>query len=278
MTKRILIGSPCKNGFSVEYMESMMQFRGLPSLGYEVEFVGAAGGSVNMARNKLANQAIAGNFDELLQLDSDIRWTNDHIIRLLSHDVDVVAGVYPKRQGGQPVYLFAPKPGAEKQPNGLMECAGVATGFLRTKVSVLRKICADNPHLEHRVSDKHGNPKNYFELFPMGVVGPRTPEARLEEVKAILAKMPPFENPKAFIPAKSITEIREAIFGERDVGCFLGEDYYFSRLCRRSGFTVWADIGGNMLGHQGEICYPVTPEMVGMGPGVEQKLPDPAVF
>lgn len=69
---------------------------------------------------------------DLVFVDGDIAWDPGSFARLLDHPVDLVAGVYPAR--GEPErYIVRPLENelVVDQATGLMEVAGVGTGFMR---------------------------------------------------------------------------------------------------------------------------------------------------
>lgn len=84
---------------------------------------------------------------DLVFVDNDVAWADYGLINLLDHDVDVVAGAYPKREepiqfpfrcdykDGKP-HLFG-DPGT-----GLVEVLGLPGGFMRIKRHVLEKMVA----------------------------------------------------------------------------------------------------------------------------------------
>lgn len=84
-------------------------------------------------------------YTDLIMLDDDIWWENGAVIRLLSHDVDVVAGAYPKRQEGDiqfPIKTLPPAYATGPDANGLLEVDKVATGFLRMSRNCIDSMIA----------------------------------------------------------------------------------------------------------------------------------------
>lgn len=272
--RRVLLATPVKGGLSVDYQRSLLPvvMRRVPDVEFEARFY--SGGAVNFARNDAEADAVAGNFDDVIMIDDDVAYTPDHIDRILSHDLDVVFGVYCKRKPGKPFWLFKPLPDTKPDANNLLECSAGATGFMRIRVSALKTMRAKYPEREFAAQeDSNGPVKVMFELFPMGVVGPRTAEARLAEVKAILSKFPRVENRRAMIPAGLLDDLRDAADGQRGVGSIRGEDYFFCRLARQAGFKVYADLGLGVIGHLGITRFPVGPDQVGYVPGEPFVMP-----
>lgn len=84
-------------------------------------------------------------FTHLMMIDSDVTWVPGAIPRLLSHDVDFVAGLYPKRS--DPItfdFRSEHDKGAEisvtLDDKGLMEVWGVPAGFMMMKRGMLEKM------------------------------------------------------------------------------------------------------------------------------------------
>lgn len=113
---------------------------------------------IDHARNILCNRFLH-EFPEatdLFFLDDDIGWPPEAVLRLLEHDVDVVAGVYPFKQdeGGFPASILADQ--TTHQPlerNGLIRAAHVPAGFLRLRRSVIRRMAEGQPTYPFRRSD-----------------------------------------------------------------------------------------------------------------------------
>jgi hypothetical protein len=250
--KRLLIATPLRDGASSNYVRELVPLikKGIP--GYDIHTLFIAGPSVNFARNEIAFHAFNEGFDELVQIDEDLMHWERYLPRLMSHDVDIVAGVYCKKKTGKPFWLFTPKPGASVQPDGLLEVTGVATGFLRTKVDVLRRMLEKNPDNRFAAKAHEGDPATVrFDWFPMGVVGSGTAEGRLDEIRTALLN-----------GTTTLEDIRRIATEPREPGRLVGEDYYFCREARRAGYRIFVDLGMGILPHIGNISYPITKEMV----------------
>lgn len=99
-------------------------------------------------------------YTDLIMLDDDLSWEPDAVIRLLSHDVDVVAGAYPKRQEKIefPIKTLPEAYAIMPDDNGLLEVDKVPTGFLRVS-----RAC-----IEHMVR-MYGQDLEYNEgILPQG--------------------------------------------------------------------------------------------------------------
>lgn len=97
---------------------------------------------VDDARNEIVSKFFDSDCDQLVFIDADVSWSGDCLLRLINHDRDIVAGVYPKRASydidfpvlvGSGVSLWADN-------DGLVEVDGAPTGFMKIKRKVLEKL------------------------------------------------------------------------------------------------------------------------------------------
>lgn len=94
-----------------------------------------------VVRNKLLKDFLAGEFTDLLFIDSDVGFGPEAVAKILTHDVDVVAGAVPYRTDDAefPAVLFA----EDNKPivqNGLLKAQMAATAFMRVRRGVFTKI------------------------------------------------------------------------------------------------------------------------------------------
>lgn len=102
---------------------------------------------VDDARNGILRDFLQTKCTDLVFIDADVNWRPEDLVRLLSHDQDLVAGVYPKRQveADWPVHgLPDGDPAVNEQ--GLVEVTGAPTGFMRLRRSLVEKMVAANRH------------------------------------------------------------------------------------------------------------------------------------
>jgi hypothetical protein len=97
---------------------------------------------VDMARNRLATDALAEGFEELMWIDSDIAFEPQSVDRLRSHGLPVACGLYPKK--GERALSSQLLPGTDRlvfgQGGGLVEIRYAAAGFLYTRREVYLEI------------------------------------------------------------------------------------------------------------------------------------------
>jgi hypothetical protein len=149
----------------------------------------------------------------------------------------------------------------------------VATGFMKIRVdTVITKLIEQMPEREYHYKPEEGHPITGFEIFPMGVVGPRTAEARLARVNQALCK---YTGGHLSLSAFE-REVFHACHDEQPVGDLRGEDYYFCHLARKFGFKIFVDFGLPIIPHIGDVAFPITPDMVGIDLSSQQVAMRPA--
>lgn len=116
--------------------------------------------------NTLTEIMERGDFTDVLLIDSDESWNPADVMRLLMHKEEIVAGSYRMKNNWKE-YVGVIKRNDDGQPLGrmlpdgtaLLEADRVAAGFLRIKVSALRKWADAYPDL---VSHEPDGPKVQF--------------------------------------------------------------------------------------------------------------------
>lgn len=92
--KKILIAIPTAKYIEPQTFKSIYDLE-VPD-GYETTFQFFFGYQVDQVRNLIADWTIKG-FDYLFSVDSDITFESDTLKKLLSHDKDIVSGIYRQR-------------------------------------------------------------------------------------------------------------------------------------------------------------------------------------
>lgn len=102
---------------------------------------------IQHVRNRLVADFLSRpDCTDLLFIDDDISWEPGAVARLLSHDLDVVGGVYPMRSD-QVEFPTQPVEGAVPDQDGLLEVEYLPTGFMAIKRHVLEKMVDRYPEL-----------------------------------------------------------------------------------------------------------------------------------
>jgi len=102
--------------------------------------------AIDVARSWIATQALQQGFEELMWIDADVGFELAAVERLRSHNLDVVAGVYPKK--GKHALACHVLPGTDRlilgQKGGLTEVLYTGAGFLYTRCRLyedIRQVC-----------------------------------------------------------------------------------------------------------------------------------------
>jgi hypothetical protein len=114
---------------------------------------------IHSARGQMVSLFLQSDATDLVYVDWDMAWDPGALARLLSHDVDVVAGDYPGRK--DPIRYHARflkrDDGSwndDIRPDGLIEMAGAATGFMRIRRNVIERMVEAYPDLIFEDNDQ----------------------------------------------------------------------------------------------------------------------------
>lgn len=153
---------------TVPYMRSMLELmKSLRAKGVRyMHYTLSTESLVTRARNScVATFLSQKEYSHMIFIDSDIAFEPDSVFRLLRHDVDIVGGVYPKKNLNMKKYVIniekdsgssAEQKSLEyvlsidskehRVKNGLLEVKEIGTGFLMIKRSVFEKIIEKEGH------------------------------------------------------------------------------------------------------------------------------------
>lgn len=97
---------------------------------------------IDVARNRLASEALADGFDELMWIDSDIAFEPQSVQRLRSHGLPIVCGLYPKKADREWASQLLPGQGPITlgEGGGTIEVLYAATGFLLVRRQVFQEV------------------------------------------------------------------------------------------------------------------------------------------
>lgn len=258
--RRILIATPLKGDIPKAYFQTSLQLTAAKLDNIKIDFLMLDGPAVQMARNEIAQYAVDAKFDELIFWDKDIQadidgvnQTAGAIMRLMSHDKDIVCGLYSTRSLETHWHIDA-LPNEEPDAAGLQKVNRSAIGFSKIKTSVFKKLAEDNPDRVAYLIDPNRAPKTVPELFPMGIQGKNTPEGRIKEIKRILGDA----SRKDLKPETIVSLIERALTIKYDqINLYASEDYWFCDLAHASGFDIYIDTQ-LIMGHEGRCVFPIT--------------------
>ncbi len=165
---KAFIATPTYSGtLCLGYVESL--FAGLGSLadaGHSATVRFLPGNCyIALARNQMVTQFLETDCTDLIFIDDDLSFEPEGLNKILSHDVDIVGGSYPMKtseQGNYPVRLLCGVDGKPTVKNGLLECDGIPTGFMRIRRNVIEKMIEAYPEREFKDSRTD---KVHYDLF-----------------------------------------------------------------------------------------------------------------
>jgi hypothetical protein len=121
---------------------------------------------LDKARNKCVHRFLESKCTDLVFIDSDISFDDDAILKLIKHDKDIVAGIYPLKQDFEeyPMQLYYDRDNNFKdEETGLIMANMVPTGLMRIKRSVFEKmITFDNSEEKYRIQKDHDGIYTFF--------------------------------------------------------------------------------------------------------------------
>jgi hypothetical protein len=138
--KKLFIALPTTHGYmQSRFLEGIMDlFRDNTFDRYIAQYLDPY---IVLARNTAASDFLASDCTHLLFIDADILFVKEHISRLLSHDVNIVGGLYAKKCEGPLKWVCNALPTRpEPDERGLLRLRHIGTGFLMIKRVVFEKL------------------------------------------------------------------------------------------------------------------------------------------
>lgn len=178
MKRSVAIGTPAyANVVSTTYVASLIQSMALlQEEGFDTMwFCHGNVAAVPRLRNRIVQEAMENEATDLVFIDGDINWKPEDLLKLLRHEVDIVAAVMPtnssKTISGK-TFPFRPLNGKlSVNDAGLAEVEAVPTAFLRISGEALRKLSGVVPNVY--ISADHGGvmkaPAMFdYKILPIG--------------------------------------------------------------------------------------------------------------
>ena len=145
----VMLATTVYDAPDASYCFSMAQSReALHKAGIPTEYVILQGNChVDDARNSIVQEFLQSGCSDLVFIDADVSWESESLVTLCGYDCDVVGGVYPFRRDmpssrhNMPVITIPDVVEADEQ--GLLEVAGLPTGFMRIRRHVLESLSRD---------------------------------------------------------------------------------------------------------------------------------------
>lgn len=98
-------------------------------------------GLIHHARDRFVADFLTTDCTDLVMIDDDLWWEDGAVLRLLSHDCDVVGGVYPKRETPM-TFPVKRLPDERIAETGLLKVRMLPGGFMRFTRSCLERMYA----------------------------------------------------------------------------------------------------------------------------------------
>lgn len=174
------------------------------------------------ACNKAAALFLESECTDMLIIDADIVFTKKDIDLILSHDVPLVYGIYPKKHDETESCLGTFEKVDNTREDGLVEVRWAGRGFMRVKREVLEAMKEENGGPALRF---HNYGENYWTFFASG----------------------PIEGDQTFVGN-----------GKRE---WVSEDIMFCLRARKLGVTTYVD-ARIALGHEGSRVFRFNPKQV----------------
>jgi FkbM family methyltransferase len=168
--KRVFLAVPVYGGVDPHFFCSMLNLVAPqdPPRSYSMRVRTLIGDSlVSRARNALAAEFLRGDCSHLLFVDSDLVFSPEHVERLLSHEVPIVAGCYPKKQRKLAWVANLLDPPGEPDARGLHSVKYAGTGFLCIAREVFEAMMARWPEIEYDPDDGEAQGP-YWDFFAVG--------------------------------------------------------------------------------------------------------------
>jgi FkbM family methyltransferase len=168
--KRVFLAVPVYGGVDPHFFCSMLNLVAPqdPPRSYSMRVRTLIGDSlVSRARNALAAEFLRGDCSHLLFVDSDLVFSPEHVERLLSHEVPIVAGCYPKKQRKLAWVANLLDPPGEPDARGLHSVKYAGTGFLCIAREVFEAMVARWPEIEYDPDDGEAQGP-YWDFFAVG--------------------------------------------------------------------------------------------------------------
>lgn len=170
--QKVLLATPVYSDCDSSYTFSIAKSRQvLSDAGIDSAYLLLSGNChVDDARNSIVHSFMQTDCDDLVFLDADNSWNPQDLVALCQYDLDFVGGVYPfrredgKEKRGMPYMPLA----GSKIENGLIEVAGLPTGFMRLRRKVFETLIPLNESFDAKNKKMTGIPLLFERVLKSG--------------------------------------------------------------------------------------------------------------
>jgi anaerobic selenocysteine-containing dehydrogenase len=219
---KLFLATPCYGGLVyATFAESMLQLQnGLLTRGWDAFSSFLSNESlITRGRNSLVNDFLETDCTHLMFIDADIGFQAEDVFRMVEEDVELICGIYPKKQ--------------------------INWDMVRTAID--KKV--DNEFLQYFtgayvVNNKDGVKIDRENKFEINNGGTGFMLIKREVFMKLKDKCPRYTNDMADVNdqtvlGKTIIEYFDTSI-DPESNRLLSEDYHFCKLARDNGITVWA--------------------------------------
>lgn len=216
MNPFVFVATPFYGPLISDYVDCITNLQAAPPCNLIIRRL--RGDPVHIARNKLVGMFLKSEATHLLWVDSDQVFNGKSILKLLSHDVDIVGASICQKKPDDLRWCFKPKsengiPVMKCNEAGLMPVDAIGTGFTLIKRQVFEKIISLTGEAISYCNDPEEGVQHEF--YPSGI----------------------YQYPD----------------GSRQL---LGEDFYFCRRWLDIGGEMYADTK-LVIPHIGNVSFPI---------------------
>lgn len=153
----------------VDYVKSLLLSQSAlqrANIGFRAYFV-VQDSLVMQARNQILAEFCASDATDLIFIDSDIGWEVGALLRLISHNVPIVAGLYRRKEEtvSYTVQFSDTHAVTRNRETGLIEVTRVGAGFLRLQRNAIERMIDAYPGLRYSPPHALGETKDRYALF-----------------------------------------------------------------------------------------------------------------
>tara|TARA_B100001964_G_C13991355_1_gene490796 strand:+ start:21 stop:695 length:675 start_codon:yes stop_codon:yes gene_type:complete len=167
----IFIASPVYGGLvTTGYLVSVLDTQAQlikHNIPYELQII--IDSMVQKARDILTAKFLRTKNSHILWLDADVDWKAKDVLRLLSHDKDIVCGIYPKKRFPIEYPIVWTEDDKDVDEDGLIEIVGAGAGFLLIKREVMEKMVEAYPEKKYIAPDAIQEKDQYLDLEVYGL-------------------------------------------------------------------------------------------------------------
>lgn len=244
-----MVSSPVKGKLPMFYYKNVLQYGMNKIPGVKLYYSTLEGPAIQVARNQIVQYARKQGVDELVMIDVDVDVPWEAFQRLLSHDVDIVCGLYSRRTMDTHWHVHPLNDKEVEDERGLLRVYQAAVGLSKIKMSVFDRLEKAYPDRVGELIEGGVLGERLCEFFPMELMGKNTPGGRLLAIKELLKQDLPHEEKVKLINI-------EAHIQHPEQNQFIGEDYGFCCLARNAGIPIYLDTH-LVLKHEGTAMFPL---------------------